>query len=166
MKSLLVVIAIAVSLFVIGCQENNSPINTEAPTSQSPLVKISSNPQGTLPIVTQLTLGTVEAVDNTYDVDGEMQFSLVATDQGVYSFGLVTSATLRPIDGKGEAGTVYDESTDLVVLPDKEFVLYKKIFRVTGLGEKEADLNVMLAISEDEVKIESVWLSQPGPIFN
>ncbi len=168
MKRAMIGIGVAISVFVIGCQDaNNSPIGSEVTSSQAPLVKISANnPNGIIPLATQLTLGEIEGVDNTYNVTGEIHFSLVAADQGSYSFALVTTATLRPLDEKGAVGTVYNESNDMIVVPTKEYVLFKKILRVADLGEKEVDLNIILAISETDVKVESVWLSQPNPILS
>lgn len=159
MKKISVVVAVIVSALVIGCQENQfNPISSDSQSAGSFAKKTSSNPDGVFELKTQ-----VKSVDNTYNLVGQIQYTLVPAENDSYAFSVVTDATLESIGIKNGTGTVYGESIDPVVITSKEAVTYERVYKISSLIDKELDLHIAFSLTVDQVQISNIWLSDALP---
>lgn len=166
MKKVSIVVAVVVSALVIGCQENNqfNPISSDfSHNTGSVAKKSSSNPDGVFELKTQVTIGNIESVDNTYDLVGQIQYTLVPGGDDSYAFSVVTDATLESIGTKNGTGTVYGESIDPVFITAKEAVAYERVYSVSNIKDKEMDLHIEFSLTADEVQISNIWLRDALP---
>ncbi len=164
MKTFSFIVAVVVSVLVIGCQDNNqfNPISSDSHNAGAVVTKSNSSPDGVFELQTQLTFGNNESVDNTYDVAGQIQYTLVPGEVNSYTFSVVTSATLES-GIKDATGSVYGESIEPVTIVGKDAVAYERVYKVSNLKEKEMDLHVQFTLTVEEVQVSNMWLSEPPP---
>ncbi len=164
MKHFSIIVAVVVSALVIGCQDNNqfNPISSDSHNTGVVVKKSNTSPDGVFELNTQVTLGNTESVDNTYDLIGQIQYTLVPGGDDSYSFSVVTNATLES-GIKNGTGSVYGESIDPVIIAAKEAVLYERVYSVSNLQDIQMDLHIQFTLTADEVQVTNMWLSEALP---
>ena len=164
MKHFSIIVAVVVSALVIGCQDNNqfNPISSDSHNTGTFVKNSNTSPDGVFELNTQVTLGNTESVDNTYDLIGQIQYTLVPGGDDSYSFSVVTNATLES-GIKNGTGSVYGESIDPVIIAAKEAVLYERVYSVSNLQDIQMDLHIQFTLTADEVQVTNMWLSEALP---
>jgi len=163
MNKLSIGVALVVSALVVGCQDSNfnNPISSDFSKNAPSLSKGNfSNPDGTFELKAQLTFGESENMENTFDLTGSIQYTLVAAGgDEPYALSLVTDATLQSLGSPGETGKVYAESIDFLDLSGKESVSYEKAYKIDQLA-RLLELHVAFDITPDNVSINRMWLAE------
>ena len=101
-------------------------------------------------------------MENTFDLIGQIQYTLVPAGDDSYAFSVVTNATLES-GIKNGTGSVYGESIDPVFIAGQEAVSYERVYSVSNLKDQEMDLHIQFTLTVDEVQISNMWLSESLP---
>jgi hypothetical protein len=162
MKKVSLVVAVAISAILVGCQDNNNinPVGNEM--SKAPSKAVATSPDGTIQLSGQVTLGPTETVDQSFSVEGQASYTLVALDNQNFALSLVADASLISFSEKGMSGKIYGESIDEVSISPKEAASFEKKFAVTGF-DKDVDLHVHFSVTAESVVADYMWLEESLP---
>ncbi len=163
MKRVSLIVAVAVSAILIGCQDssNVNPISNDLPrTSASKIMP--STPDGAITLNGYLGLNASEGVDNSYVLNGTVQFTVFASDENAFSLSLVTDASLESLADQKQIGRATGESIDQVQLSTKEATICEKVYRMTGLN-KDIDLHLQFSVTPDDVQLAQMWIEEGLP---
>ena len=162
MKKVSLVVAVAISAILVGCQDNNNlnPVGNEM--SKAPSKVVATGPDGTIQLSGQVTMGPTETVDQSFNVEGQVSYTLVALDNQNFALSLIVDASLISFSEKGMSGKAYGESIDEVSVSLKEPVGFEKKFAVTGF-DKDVDLYVHFSVTAESVVADYMWLEEALP---
>lgn len=176
MKNLIISLAAASVLFVIGCQENSITDPIANQPVEKPQVGIPDTYiHGTIPIETVLS-DPYLVMNSFYRIIGQMEYDLrvFQTDpmppvpQRYLSLHLETNAELQyfctfyPFNEEDNLdGFISDVSEDYIPLGGNFVSLLEKTFTIQG-REDGMVLKVRFNVTNDRIEINAMWLALPN----
>lgn len=155
MKQFSFVVALIVSVLVIGCQDSaNDPIS--ASNGSAPKMSKVTNPDGIISLKHLVYKGESVEVPVEYLVSGTIGYTLVPFDGNRYALSLVTEAQVQNNVSKS-VGSTYGESIQELEIAEGEAILHRETFTVRT-GEEALRLYIQLKISAESVELADLSL--------
>jgi hypothetical protein len=155
MKRVAVFLALVVTMFAIGCQENNmtNPITSEKPSGLTSQAKLASD---VILLNGEVGLKGVEGVNGSWMLGGRATYTLTPNEQGV-QVAITVDGMVKPKYFSGYPSVVAGQSTEVVAgIGNQPVILEREYLFDCGYGEKLLHIN--FAVSESYIIVDAMWV--------